>query len=213
MTKAEDLARKAEQSTGTAHHVDQLIAHLIDPTGWELIEMVDAGEGAAKSLNPPRCACGHPIRFIFIVEATRDLPPSEAWPSGRPKGDRAHVGSVCIQQIAHLAPELAERILAGAKDLERRAAEAQRQAELARKQAEVEALERQFRALHNQLISEFRRYRATGDYAPYELWEAVCHRKHCVPQAPPQYSSPALYIRWYRKHIEQIQRVLGARSQ
>jgi hypothetical protein len=121
------------------------------------------------------------------------------------------VGSVCIQQIAHLTPELAERILAGAKELERRAAEAQRQAELARKQAEVEALERQFRALHNHLLSEFRRYRATGQYAPYELWEAVCHKKHRVPQMPPKYSSPTHYIRWYQKHIERLQSILHVR--
>lgn len=60
-----------------------------DVSGWEYTGMTDAGAGATQSMNPPKCPCGHPIRYICNWE--------------HKDGRKTHTGNVCVMTIPELA--------------------------------------------------------------------------------------------------------------
>jgi hypothetical protein len=201
MTAVEKLEQAAAYEAARSEWAARLVAALVDPTAWEWTGKVDdAGKGAHMRPDAPRCACGHPIRYVYRVRCLRDVGPWRA-------GDVTQVGSVCVGAIAHLAPGLAEGILRKAAELERAAEEARRAARRAAQEAEVERLRQEWEALVERARAEFARY--PKGRAPYALWEAVASYRRARPTVPPDYVRPADYARWYRREIAAWKMALG----
>lgn len=95
MTKLERLLESEERLGRRLEHVRKLAAAFGDLSDWEYLgEVVDHGEGATMGPNPPRCSCGHAIRFeFFLVHKTT--------------GQKKPIGSECIKWLDVDAPELA----------------------------------------------------------------------------------------------------------
>lgn len=199
MTRTETLKRKLAKVQDAGHHYERLIAALApDPREWEYTgECIDAGVGAASSQNPPRCACGHPIRFIFLIKRARD-------------GATTQVGSVCINHFDRIAPETYKALKAAEADLLARVKEAERKAEEARRQRAAKRAERTFRKALDEARTKYDAYRARGRKAPYALWEAVASWKWRVPSQPPEYQRTSSYIRWYKKQTKRLREAVKA---
>jgi hypothetical protein len=94
--------------------------------GWEYVEMVDAGEGATMSLNPPRCPCGHAIRFICKWE--------------HKDGRKAHTGNVCVDTIPELGSEVFTTIKEDTKKFQKIEVDKKREAKKASDMADIHEL-------------------------------------------------------------------------
>jgi hypothetical protein len=204
MITTEKLERKFDAARAAAEHVEALVKALGDPSAWKFThKVIDAGPEALRSIDPPRCACGHPIRFIYLIELTRDLP-------GHRAGEQTQVGSVCISHVAALAPELAAEIAAAAERVERELADARRAAAEAARNEEATRLRAEFEAVWNQAHDLYHSYKSRGQMAPYGLWEVVVHSRRRVPDAAPEYQRTSDLIRWYRRAIERLRAVMEA---
>ncbi len=135
------MTRTEERDILSAEHAARIATRLLpDPREWTVDpEVIDAGPGAATGFSPPRCACGHPIRYLFTLRRARD-------------GATATIGNVCIDTtvpvlLASSADAVAARLLeVRAAWLERRAEE-ERRARDAAASAEVQALLADWQAL------------------------------------------------------------------
>lgn len=119
-----------------------------DPREWSYEGKFYEAEG----MMPEHCACGHPIRNVYVVERLRD-------------GAQIRIGSTCIDStIPYLigagAEGLAEALRkaladqeAQRKEIQRRVAEAKASDEVSRLEADYEALRAYTKAVSEQLRS------------------------------------------------------------
>ena len=159
------LARKVKDSEEAQESIAhaQAIADKLAPDcrEWEWTgETIDAGKGATQGFNPPRCACGHPIRYLFPLVRERD-------------GATVNIGSTCIKStvptlLASGAEGLAIRLqnaLAAHKEALKEQARREKAAKAEGQIAEIledwTALQKWYRAAK----------RAYGDaFMPHGIW-------------------------------------------
>ena len=122
--------------------------------GWNYVDMTDAGPGATQALNPPKCPCGHPIRYICNWEHT--------------DGRKTHTGNVCVHTIPELSganTEKMEKDLQALKEKEKATIKAEKEI---MEQAEVKSLWEECLALNDQYNREGHGYNSyTGEYNFY----------------------------------------------
>lgn len=193
MIRIDRLRRETAETEAVGHYVQALVEGLApDPSEWEYTGIcVDAGPGALQTLNPPRCACGHPIRYVFHVRRPRD-------------GAETHVGSVCVGHLRVVSPALGERLAQAVEELEARIRDQQARARAAAAEGRVAAARADFERARTAARAAYDRYAGNGDRAPRELWEIVASRNWAIPNGPPEYSRPADYVRWYKSRAEQF---------
>jgi hypothetical protein len=149
--KIDAMERIAEEKEQSLHHVQALINALGDPSKWEYRdEMNDTG-----SMNS-RCACGHAIRYEFIIYS--------------PEGKTAILGSTCIENFSQFNPESAARMKKDYETfMEKVKAELKEQKEKLASE-EVEKAKSEFEPVY----AEFKKYidakRSPNGYLPYDVY-------------------------------------------
>jgi hypothetical protein len=140
-----------------------------DVQGWEYVEMVDAGEGVTMSLNPPRCPCGHAIRFICKWE--------------HKDGRKAHTGNVCVDTIPELGTEIFSTIKEDTKKLQKIEADKKREIKKAAEMVEINALRIQVLTENDKFyginIDSYNKRKGWIDNEAYwkeQNWLAVCRK-------------------------------------
>jgi hypothetical protein len=94
--------------------------------GWQYVGMVDAGEGVTMSINPPRCPCGHAIRFICNWE--------------HKDGRKTHTGNVCVDTVPELGAEIFSTIKEDTKKLQKIESDKKKEAKKNDELTEIHAL-------------------------------------------------------------------------
>ena len=193
MTIIDRLEGELVKAEDQAIHFQRLIRALApDPREWEFTgEVVDAGPGATAGLNPPTCACGHPIRYIFIICRQRD-------------GSQTQVGSTCIGHFSAVAPELGQELEAAAEKLCQELAEKEKKAREAERQVVVDAARQEFEELRMQVVAAYEDATRYERRAPRPLWEVVVSNKWRVPSRSPGYTRAFDYLRWYKQQSERL---------
>ncbi len=151
-----DLVRQEAANANKLAIIEKFMARLGDARQWEYDGVVlDGGKGSRAE-----CVCGHPIRWIFVIQKIGN--PSQT----------ANVGSECINHFAEYNPDLYQRLLAGQVDLaERIKAEkkALREAAEAAANSEAGIAWAQARALGKAVVAAVRETRNWVDSETYEL--------------------------------------------
>ena len=199
MTIIDRLEGELVKAEDKADHFRRLIHALApDPREWEFTgEVVDAGSGATAGLNPPTCACGHPIRYIFLIHRPRD-------------GSQTQVGSTCIGHFSQVAPELGQELEAAAEKLRQELAEKEKAAREAERQVAVDAARQEFEELREAVVTAYEEARRYRGKAPRPLWEVVASNKWSVPSRSPGYTRACDYLRWYKQQSERLRAAMEA---
>jgi hypothetical protein len=144
-----------------------------DVQGWEYVEMVDAGEGVTMSLNPPRCPCGHAIRFICKWE--------------HKDGRKAHTGNVCVDTIPELGAEIFSTIKEDTKKLQKIEADKKKEIKKAAEMVEINALRIEVLSARDRFyritIDTYDKLGHCSDYATYNRREAWLRTGRKVKEA------------------------------
>lgn len=159
-TSTTRAANAAERAAGNVEHALKIATAMApDAKEWSFQgEVVDAGgEGAF-------CACGHAIRYVFILRRMRD-------------GATLPIGSVCIEStVPVLMTTGAERLagqLAAALEAHRKAlADAQKAIRDAEASVEVQGLMAELNALKAWALDA----KANRVFLPRSLWELTAGR-------------------------------------
>jgi len=200
MLSVEKLEAEAERRRDRADYVERLLRGLGTPSlaGWSFTgEIRDAGVGSTALAEPPRCACGHPIRWLYIIQ--------------HPERGQTQLGSECINRLAdmpHADEALVEALRQAVQRTEAQLREAEAAVRRAEREREVQDLAAQWAAICARALAEYER-RAPTRSAPHALWLAVKSRRHRLPRVAPRYKRPADYIRWYRAQILAWREALG----
>lgn len=189
MTKIETLAESLAQDAARLEYTENLFRGLHrEPENYEYTgEIIDCG-------NEGKCACGHPIRWGF--------------PLKHKSGDASKgkiVGSTCVGYFQGVNADLYAALMAGVERLNKQLAEAKAAAKRAQAQADVDVLAAQWESLYVSLKTRYQSYRERGQMAPRALWEAFGSYRYGVPSAPPEYTRPADYKRWYKQQIKRLE--------
>lgn len=92
MTKVSALESQIDKKANTLYHAGALIAALKNPSEWEYAgQCLDAGSQSSE-----QCACGHPIRYCFVIK--------------HPVYGINQVGSTCIEYFQAINPSLYESL-------------------------------------------------------------------------------------------------------
>ena len=137
-------------------HARKLLEALApDPREWTYNGEVEDAEGPVAE-----CACGHRIRWCFIIHRERD-------------GRVAQVGSVCVNHFAVIAPELCVSLTAAVEKLKADIAADKKKAKEAREMEKVVEAEDKFLVAIERAVEKYNSYRENGMKAPRKLWDAV----------------------------------------
>jgi len=198
--KAVDKLGRLEDSVS---YYGRLIEALGNPAEWEYTgKMIDTGVGAASAVNAPQCACGHPIRFVFIIK--------------HPMKGETQLGSTCIGHFEHVNPttfkaltEAAEKMGERVKDELRKIKEIKQQEEIAKLEKEYKEKIEELKALAEKIKEEadLKNYRPL----PYPLWYILhgWNGKNIICLfGSPQYKRKSAYIRFYKNTIDKIQQLI-----
>lgn len=191
--QTEKLTSEIEAIEARGGHVQALLASLGNPAEWSYTgTCVDAGPASEAT-----CACGHPIRFCFIIAHSQ-------------RG-QTQVGSTCINHIAAITPELGATLTAAREALETKLAEAKRKAARAAKDEENARLWVEYSAKREEAERRHKANRAAGQRSPYDLWYFVegWHEKY-FRRKQPEYTRPTDLRRWLAKAIERATSALTA---
>lgn len=189
--KIDELAKSSAKNEARTAHAAALIAKLGNPAEWTFTGVVaDAGGDAAQ------CACGHNIRWCFIIT--------------HPAKGRAQVGSTCIDHIAEITPELGARLVARREEIAAEIAATKAKAARAAKDAENAALWEKYAAQRDALRAKHKANRAAGYRSSSELWY-FCEGWSCKYNRtnPPEYSRAADLKRWINKALNYTQKLLA----
>jgi hypothetical protein len=193
-TGIEKAERRSGEMAMTAERWERFLNRLGDPTEWE-------HTGIVNDLGKPTgtCICGHPIQFEFEIQNTRT-------------GEKAHVGSVCVDHFAEISPVLYARLVEARTALEDRIEAEKRAAREVAKAAEVEAARIEWEAAAAPGRKMIADCRAEGRRIPSELyWMA---RKTANFRGPKTYKRACDYIRWYAgatKAVRSLEAVTAGR--
>jgi hypothetical protein len=192
-SKLEKLAGEQARLDATHQWSEALVTALGNPAEWRYEgECIDAGEGATMQFNPPRCACGHPIRFCFLIHHST-------------KG-QTQVGSECINYFEQ-AGAIHEQLTQALGTLEKQIAQAKVAALKAKRDAEAQALTDEYHKAYNTALDKYLEYRDKGLRAPRRLWELIASNKWALASEPPPFTRSCDIVRWCKKHISMLQEV------
>ena len=170
-------------------HKKALLDALGNPSLYDFTgDVVDAGKGSIS-----KCACGHPIRWEYIIEH-------------RITNQRAKVGSTCIEHFQFVNPELYEKLTEAVKVTEEEIKEIKRKAKKAENQEKVQKAKKEYEQLATEVYNRYQDYRNRGEYAPYELWWAATHN---CGNCKKTYKTARRYINWYNRQAKTLQNFLG----
>lgn len=196
--RAIEILNRLEDELGYA---EKLLENLGDPSEWRYTgEMADAGPGATKEVDPPRCACGHEIRFIFFIE--------------HPTKGRSQVGSTCVRHFKDVNPQLYQDLLRAVEKMVEKVREEERKKEQARRAQEVETLRQEFekkKAEFWALVSRLKEGAPKWQKRPlpYPIWSVLNRQNPRVwLSSEPDLKSQAAYIRFYREQIYLITQLI-----
>lgn len=191
-TKIELQESKANGHADRLAQMQRLINGLApDPSEWEYT-------GQCHDLGKPvgYCACGHEIRYEFILNRKRD-------------GATAVVGSVCIDNYALISPAAAAWMRQDLERMMEEVKEAKKKAEEAKRVEEAEKLhkrwERQVEELR--IREEHLKAKSGSDWIPYDMWMALYGKKSVT--RIPTYQRTTGYINWYKKTELRIAELLA----
>ena len=188
--KAEILEQKIEKVSGESAHVSALLLALGNPSEWAYTgEVIDAGNSEAA------CACGHPIRYCFLIT--------------HPTRGMTQVGSTCIDHIAGITPLLGERLIAAREALEKELAECKIKAKHAAADSENEQLWKEFIVARDIARFAHKNNRDHGVRSPRELWY-FCEgwKEGYNRNSPPKYSRRGDLKKWIIRAIVRAKSVI-----
>jgi len=122
-----ELSTRCDKEKNTAHLTRLATAMAPDTTEWEFEgEIIDDEEMGS------RCACGHPIRYVFVIRRKRD-------------GATLNIGSTCIIQSVpfltqHGAADLARGLQHANDELKKSIRERQKELKAQKAGAEIDGL-------------------------------------------------------------------------
>lgn len=186
------LCLALDDNAARAAHVQSLLRALGNPSEWTFNGAVtDTGRE-----DGGRCACGHPIRYLFHIEHTT-------------RG-AACVGSTCINHIAEISPELGAALGAARERLESSLAEAKAKAKRAIADAENVRLWNEYQIEREKAIARHRANRAAGIRSPYSLWQ-FCDgwREKYNRQSPPEYTRACDLKKWITRALVRVHGALA----
>ena len=178
----QDLQRQAE------HYKALLRALAPDPAAWKF-----TGEVLEGDPNESQCACGHPIKWLFVIARN---------------GGIKHLGSTCINHFEFINQETFTALCQAQTALSARLAEAEKKAKRAAASMEVAAAQAEFVNAYDEALELYRHYRSVGQQAPRKLWEVVASHAWRVPSQAPDYQRAHDLIRWYREHTRILREAL-----
>ncbi len=203
MTVIERTEEVLANLNANTNHVAVLLAAMNnDPSAWEYdgSEPVDNGEGASMSINPPRCACGHPVRYQFVI---RNI--------ANPK-QIINLGTTCINYLSDIDASMYADMVAAVKRQAEKLAALKRAAKAATQDAEIEKLAAEYKQIYDARIATYNAIRESGKRVVYNAWYALAS-SHRLPYSPPEYTRKASYIAWYKKHLPRIAGVSFTQSE
>lgn len=184
MLAIESAQSGLSKNIGKMIHLGALAAALGDGRDWEYRgEVIDHGPPSGIVFNPAQCACGHQIRYGYIVHHKTD-------------NRTAQLGSSCINHFETVAPGTFEALKAAVERTERKIADAKKKAREVQQDAEI--LELTARLERAQMAA----WDAAGRYprfrVPQRLWSALESRCGRYPTKCPEYQRKADAIRWLK---------------
>lgn len=182
------LESQLNQTAGEASHAAALIAALGDPSQYEYTgQCIDAGQPVA------RCACGHQIRYCFIIRH-------------KVNGNTAQVGSTCIGHFEGINPGLYTSLLEAVADLEARIAEEKAKVRRAAQDAEIQPLRRRRFFLRLALGDIQIRAEARHVRTPREVWIATrSHGSGFFKVREKPYKSPSGLKKYLEREIATLE--------
>ncbi len=188
MTSIDQMERREADIENASHHWARLLDKLGDGREWEYQgEVNDCGKPISK------CACGHAIRWEYVIHRERD-------------GAVAVVGSECINSFQDANPDLWAALTAAAEKVKADLAEAKRQAKAARDNEDVMTLQ----AAWQDQVARAERFIAQAAewdrYLPETLYHLKCRTIYL--RGPKQFKRTCDYKRWYAEAERQITKVL-----
>jgi hypothetical protein len=198
MTIIDEMEKQYANSEARVAHLARLTAGLSpDPQEWiDTGVVIDAGPGATLSQNPPRCVCGHPIRYQCEIQR-----PSKEFPGQFVK---EHLGNVCIDYLSELNPALAESLKKHLDEFLARIEAKKKQAKEAQQDEQIKVLAEQYKSIFEAKETAYINLRNQGKRANYALWCAFGSRSHGLRENAPTYTRKASYITWYKKQIARV---------
>lgn len=194
MIAIEQTENQIIEQESRASHVLALIEALApDPSQWEYRgECDDAGAGSEA-----KCACGHPIRFLFPIYHA----------DGRVK----IVGSTCVNHFASINPATGQLMLDKLDELNAKLAEQKKAAKRAADDAENARLWSEYCAARDAAVAAHNANRAEYRRSPYQLWYfAAANREEYRRQYPPEYTRACDLKRWLTKAIARAKSAMTA---
>lgn len=188
--KIDDIMAETGRTSSKLGHVQALLDALGDPSKWTYTgTCADAGPDSKE-----KCACGHPIRFCFILTN---------------EGNQAQVGSTCIETVGQVNPALGATLREAQDRLEKELAEAIKVARKARQTEENTRLWEEYCAKRDSAIARHRQNRNSGLRSPFNLWFfAESHRETLRAFRQPEYQKPALLAKWLKRAIAHVDFVI-----
>jgi hypothetical protein len=156
MTKIDEMENQYANSEARVAHLERLSAGLApDPREWADTGLViDAGPGATLRQNPPRCVCGHPIRYQCEIQR-----PSKKFPG---QFDKTYLGNVCIDYLSELNPELAASLKQHLAEFLAKLEARKKQAKEAQQDETIKELSDQYVSIYESKLNAFLNIRNQG---------------------------------------------------
>ena len=186
----------ATHAVGNLQHVHRVAEAMHpDPREWAYTGQVVDGQGMGA-----HCACGHPIRFIFVVARTRD-------------GQQLPIGSTCITStvpylLAEGAVQLASSLQRALAVHEQALAALEKARRAAEQDAACQTARQEWQAVRERGRVIIDGYRANGRRIPYPLWmlwNRGAEKIHCCPH----YARVSSSTRWYQQAVIRLRETFG----
>lgn len=180
MTQIDLLERDIIKTEGQKEYSGALIAALGDPSKWKYTDKCIDGKGGTNY-----CACGHSIRYIFVIENN---------------GKYEYLGSECIKHFKQINPDLYARLSEASDKLQAELSAARKLAREAQQCIEIAALETEFDRLWDAVADRRSELLERRVYIEYELYRFGKFHK----SGPPEYTKKGLYVKWYKDHTAKL---------
>lgn len=169
-----------------------LTKRLGDGKDWKF-----TGEVADGGINSQaKCACNHPIRWIFIIQNKKD-------------GRLESLGSTCICYFAGINPEAFEALTAAHEELLQKLANLKSREKKAQAEAETDKAKILYEETYNRAKALYTENRDAERRSSRSLWAAFESWKFRQPaECPKRYTRTSDYRKWYEKNTEYLVKVI-----
>lgn len=200
-TNVQKLTGQAAKSEAATEHYGRLLAALSpNPEEWEYTgEYIDLGSPFAGEGG--RCACGHYIRWAFIIRRVSNA-------------EQTQVGSTCIEHFQQINEATYTHLVSADKKLKEELAAAQKSAKQAKQEAEADEAKAEFDEAYQKAHALYKSYQNADMKAPRTLWEVCAHYSLRIPSKTPTYQRVSSYLKWYKKQTAALKNaVIGCEFQ